>query len=330
MMTKFWAAVGFILMIWPSTAWCQMTIELPANREVSDATVRIGDVGIVSGGDILGRRRVEQLDLTQIHADQSQAMVSRQQIELRLLLEGWEASDFEIRGASSVRVKLVTPRTPDVRVLDALRPEIASRLKVLPQDVELRLARPISSNALPYLQDSNLGLEVRLPLNVRPGLMSPRIAIMEGQRLVRTLSVAVEIQVYQDVAVAARNLNSRVPLRADDLKLERRLISQAEPIATLASFVGKQLRMVKKEDEIIRVRDLTRAVRTRAELVIRPRDVVEIVAKGRALEARVTGGIALQSGAVGDSIRVKNPSSGRKGTVVVGRVVSPGQVEIRL
>ena len=54
---------------------------------------------------------------------------------------------------------------------------------------------------------------------------------------------------------------------------------------------------------------------------VRARDQVRVVAARGALTVALSGGVALESGRVGDSIRVRNPSSGQILTARSGRVI---------
>ena len=122
-------------------------------------------------------------------------------------------------------------------------------------------------------------------------------------------------------------IESGATITEADVSRERRAIGGQFTKHVSTAAVGRTTRKAIPAGAILSDLDLRRTVLSRKEFVIRNRDTVEIVVRRNAVQVRFTGGLALQRGAVGDAIRVKNPNSGK---IFTARVVDSGTVEIRL
>lgn len=121
------------------------------------------------------------------------------------------------------------------------------------------------------------------------------------------LYVPVTLAALGRIVVAAHDLSADVPLTRSDLKLERPAAGQGDSgqIAHgLKSVVGKTLTAPVSAGTPIRLSSLTQAVRVHAGQNV----TVHVYAGGVSIR---TMAIALQQGRVGQSILVKNPSSGK-------------------
>jgi len=300
-------------------------VELLGRLDVSAGVIKVADIARVSGGDLITRRKIAKLDMADFDAVDSLKRLTRRQVQLRILLAGFPKRSFRIEGAETVVLQVTKAASPETRVLDLLKPEIAGRLGVSPEDIAIRLTKPIPANADPYFA-SSYTLEHALPDNLMVGSFTTRIRIRDQERLVRTISTSIEVQVYQNVFVAQRHLEPGTALAETDVIQERRLVTDRGTYATKTIF-GKQLKRRIAKGAIVTTLDLNKPKKQKAEIIIKSRDIVEIVARGSGLQARISGAIAMQRGAIGDNIRVKNPSSGR---ILNAKVISSGVVEIRL
>lgn len=318
----------FLLCVFSSTCLAAkdtVLVELLGRLEVLSGVAKVADIARVSGGDLVTRRKIAKLDMAEFDSVDSLKRLTRRQVELRILLAGFPKDSFRLEGAKTVLLQVSNVSSPESRVLDFLKPEIASRLGVPPGDINLRLAKPIPQNTDQYFRPSYT-LEHALPDNVKVGSLNTRIRIRDQDRLIRNVSISLDVQLYRDVFVSQRDLEPGTVLSEVDVVQERRLVSDREIYAS-QSVVGKRLRRRIAKGAIVATLDLDRPATVKREFVIQSRDIIEIVARGSGLQARISGAMALQRGSMGDSIRVKNPSSGR---ILNAKVVSSGVVEIRL
>jgi len=137
-----------------------------------------------------------------------------------------------------------------------------------------------------------------------------------------TLYVQATVSRFEAVVTAARTLPRGTRLAADDLRFRERNLSDL-----ISGYFT--------EKEAITGQIVTRTIRAGAPLspnlleapsVVRRGERVAILAREGGLEVRMSGR-ALEDGAKGELIRVKNRSSGREVEAVV---VEPGVVQVRM
>jgi hypothetical protein len=248
--------------------------------------VRLNDIAEISGGTQQERELVSQLDIADAPASGVDEVVTRSQVEFRLVLGGVR-ENVHVTGAEQTKLTSRPAASLDDLLLASIRLRLAERLHVEESTIELELMEPLPEHL--RLRSAGDDIEFRpvLPAIPRPGPMRLKTAVYVDGRLRHLLSVHVEFAMSGD-----DDKTAQVPKR--------------EPPMQPAAAAAK-----KKEEPI----------------VIRPRDVVRLSVRGQGLTVSIPAAEALQSGRVGDSIRVRNPRSGR---IVAGRVVSAGEVEIEL
>ena len=137
-----------------------------------------------------------------------------------------------------------------------------------------------------------------------------------------SLMVQARIQQYVDVVVAARSLGRNLKLTQDDIKLARTDISRINGgyYGTLAETRGMVLKRSVKAGTVLST------VMLKPAILIKRGEKVIIRAQTGSIEVRMEGQ-ALQEGARGEVIEVKNLSSSQ---VIEAEVVSPGVVRVRM
>lgn len=135
-----------------------------------------------------------------------------------------------------------------------------------------------------------------------------------------TLYLPVRVRARVPVLVALRALPRGTELAAGDLAVEQREMSGLTDayMDRVEDAVGMVLRRDLRRGDPLHPRDL------RPARLVRRGERVILVSRGRSIQVRMRGK-ALEDGARGDHVRVRNLSSDR---VVEGRVVAPGTVEV--
>jgi flagella basal body P-ring formation protein FlgA len=323
-----WAIASMLIIVLPHAAIGQDVVHVSVKGVVQSSMgiLRLADIAHISGGDLIMRRKIAELDILELDDAQASRTLSKQQIEVRILLAGIAARQFHVSGPETVIVRPDAGGSAEQRVLDFLRPGIARGLGVDEDDLQLSLARPLPANA-DQLFSENSRLEHFLRPTLRSGQLNVKLAAYEGDRLVRTTSVSVAAEVAHHVFVANRDLESGTVISVDDVVKKRRMLSGQDARYVATDVVGKSTRKRIATGDEVTLHDLTSPRPAKREIVIRSRDVVELIARMKSLQVKVNGAVALQQGAVGDVIRVKNPSSGK---VLTAEVIDAGTVEIRL
>lgn len=120
------------------------------------------------------------------------------------------------------------------------------------------------------------------------------------------------------VAVAAAPLKANAPLNPADVVLERRDITNIpDPLGTPEAVIGQSSRRSLRTGEVLRAGQLV------APIAVKRGDGVTMVARQDGIEVSMTGE-ALDAGARGAVVRIKNSGSGQ---IVRMRVVGAGAVQ---
>ena len=143
-----------------------------------------------------------------------------------------------------------------------------------------------------------------------------RFTVSCGDRWRHTVVVRADVSAVVVVAVA--DVAARQPLEASDLALERRSISATpDALGDIEAAVGLASRRAVRRGDIVRHELL------RTPTLVRRGDAVQIVAQREQVTVSMAGE-ALESGARGDVVRVRNA---RTGKVIRARVTDAGAVE---
>lgn len=171
------------------------------------------------------------------------------------------------------------------------------------------------------LRQCEVPLEAYLPNHAKP-LGNITIGVRcEGVKP-WSLLIPTSIKQYLEVVIAARPLGRKTVLRSGDVALSRTDISRLNSgyYASLEEVYGMVLKRSVKGGTVMTGSLLVPAI------LIKRNEKVIIRAETSSIQVKMEG-VALESGAKGDVIEVKNLSSKQ---VVEAVVVSPGVVQVRM
>jgi flagella basal body P-ring formation protein FlgA len=184
-----------------------------------------------------------------------------------------------------------------------------------PENVEVRML-PFQAISLPTGQVSYR--IVNSTRGVTPGLHSFLVAADVGGKEAAKIWIKAEIKIFDEVVVSSYPLAHHEPLRAKDVRLERRDISSlsARPFTRIEDVAGQQAARAIEVNEILTQKSVDRPT------VMRRGSPIVLVYETGALRVE-TPGIAEEGGKLGELIQVKNPTSGKllRGVVIDGRTV---------
>lgn len=185
---------------------------------------------------------------------------------------------------------------------------------------EVRIRRITIADAL-KLPDGIVDYEVLAPQQWEGwGNVAITIIARQKERVVRNISVKIEVDAQVDMVVALRQLERGVTIADTDLLLQRREITQNSHLAArkLEDVVGKKARSTLKANQPVRMDQIEKVP------LIKSGQMVTIIAESGALKISVTGK-ARSSGAEGDIIRVQNISSLKE---IPARVIDASTVQV--
>ncbi|WP_205342454.1 flagellar basal body P-ring formation chaperone FlgA [Denitrificimonas caeni] len=137
-----------------------------------------------------------------------------------------------------------------------------------------------------------------------------------------TIFVPGHVNLYREVAIALRSLPRNSVVQAADVQLSERDVSSLRQgyILNLENVIGQKTTRPMQPNQVVSANYL------KAAAAINKGDEVVISAQGSSMFVRMPG-TALEEGAIGQQIRVRNTRSKR---IVHARVTAPGQVEVAM
>jgi len=304
-----------------------LQVELLPAAQVSDRMVHVTDVARISGGSAVQRDRIGSLDLAEITDEQSQVEITRGLVVARLLLGGESPASFEVIGESETLVSRQLTQGAGPRAVEAARKAIAQQLSLATADVVVQLSQPLTAEISRLIDETETAQLTARTSNPPGGRTRVDLWLSDGKGGQTVRPIAVDVRFRQLAPVAARKLSARQKLAAEDITLEIRELPQRGATLTLEQLAGRTLRNPVAAGEIIAERDLVVVVDEKSPILIKSRDLVHVTAKKRNLTLSLPAAEAMQSGRLGESIKLRNPTSTR---IITGRVTGPGEVEVPL
>ncbi len=201
------------------------------------------------------------------------------------------------------------------KVEAVLRQYVLQNAPWRPEDVEVRVI-PFQAIALP-----GGPVNYRIASSARgvtPGLHSFLVAADVAGKEAAKIWIKTEIKVFEQVVVSSYPLAHHEPVRAKDVRLERRDISllSARPFTRIEEVAGQQAARAIEVNEILTQKSIDQPT------VVRRGSPVTLVYETGSLRVEAPG-LAEEGGKLGEFIQVKNPSSGKllRGVVLDGRTI---------
>jgi flagella basal body P-ring formation protein FlgA len=300
-----------------------VTLRLRPNSEVTSELITLGDIAEVVCSDPQLRRSLEQLDLAELKGDEPLA-VERKQIELRLQLAGHDVQYLTFTGSKGTTVRkhsLNNNVLPDL--VKTVRDQIAVRFRLSPEDLDVTLLTPWQE---PLTTGQQLRYEALLPDAVPLGRRNVWIRTLDGDRLLNTRQVVVEVRRRQQVLVATRDLPIGTKVTVDDVATEEQWSTTPYSLMTLDEVLARTVSRPLRQGDVLTPPMLS-VVHTVKQQIVKPREAVTVVARRGQLNVTMQAAEAVEGGAVGDRVLVRNPESKR---LMTGVIIGPGQVAIDL
>ncbi len=218
----------------------------------------------------------------------------------------------------SVMAIAATPSQSHESILEAARQHVLEQSDRYPSPPEVQTGR-LDSRL--HLAACDIPLETFSPPSNR---QSAKMTV--GVRCTGTtnwtLYVPVTVIVKADVVTAAKELRRGQILTAQDLILEQRDIASLHHgyLVNLKEAIGKQVKYNIRRGQVIT------PAKVASQKAVKRNSRVTIVAQNPAIQVRMKG-TALENGAIGDRIRVRNNSSKRE---LEAEVLGNGIVQVTL
>lgn len=336
-----------------------LMIRLRPVVETTQRTVRLSDVAELSiSGQVVVPQQIQDVDLAVIGTGDLLVLIDKSVIDVRLRLLGLRQTDYDLRGPDQIVVRLDQDGTKQPRdtrfgllsdsntlplitlatysdtmsdgaIEHAVQESLARQFNLPATDVKAQLLRTFVDDRM---------LEQKLPGSTRIAVVSPAdfpfgrssltVQFWEGDRLTSSRSASFDVRRRQSVLVARKTLSRASVISESDVVQETRFVDARHDELQLADVSGQSPYRTIRPGEILTLADFPIRQNQQAnEQLIRARDAVRIVGQRKNLQFVVPAAEALQSGRMGQLIRVRNLHSNK---TIVGRVTGRGEVEVPL
>ncbi len=292
------------------------TVVMRADARIAGPSVELGEIAEIRGVDAALLQRLTELPIGPSPAAGHVRGVRREDIAAALRSA---AIDIDVFGAPLCRART------EVEVLGAREIEESARRAVgtlfAGRDVEVELDRPITDVAIPVPERRR---ELKVDLGRReaqPGSWNVPVDVYVDAVRVQTTWVVLDVTLYEEMPIAARDLRRGEAIDASCWKFERKRIEAAGPRPAAASaLLGATS-----------TRDMTAGtpiteVDVRREPLVRPGDFVELEVVRGPIRAR-SRAVARTQGALGDRVEIQCGDGRRR---LVGIVIQRGLVRVEL
>ena len=293
---------------------------------VNQQKVTLKDVLAI--GDHKLDRNLLELDLYEFGESEATVTLSKEFINLRVALSS-SAKQTVLAGSDQITVTY----RPSVALTDQLieleaAKVVANTMRVGTNDVRVRLLTPVMSQWIGSTKpQTSFAFDFVFQNQPQLGRQTALLRVLDGGRIIGTKRIQIEAATRQPVITLRKSIRRGEILSNQNLEVTSEFRTMA-PELNLNDAVGLTVRRNMTRGSILRPQDLEKTQRQTVQPnVIQTRDAVRLVARKNGLKVVVPQAQAMQSGRIGQIIRVKNLESNR---IVTGRVVNADEVAIDL
>ncbi|TWT43018.1 flagellar basal body P-ring biosynthesis protein FlgA [Thalassoglobus neptunius] len=303
-----------------------LCLRLLPDVKVLQPVVRLVDV--VDTAPELLPEELRHIDLCQVEQSGSTITLDRRLIDLRLALCSVDRG-IVLVGATECQVQRIeSAELTEASLEQSARLEVARISGCSPDDVQVKVIQPVFRGRRP---------EVPSETPLRFDFEFPRHQIW-GRRLVQVRALCDEDLIWSDrvpmvISRQRRVLTARMDIPRDEIvspeMFEMKSLFDFGGLQspTFEQVIGKRTVKMVEAGTVVTVDDLVDVQPVNRDVVIHVRDAVRLVAETRGLRFVVPRAQAMQTGRVGQLIRVKNLESNR---IVTARVVGAGEAVVDL
>jgi flagella basal body P-ring formation protein FlgA len=299
-------------------------VTVRAAAEVPARDVTIADVATLHGGTPELREWIGRLDLSDPPRAGQSIRITAPQMAFRIRLAGLDDRLFTVEGSRDVRVSPANCELSDHDLFAVAEKFVRERLPWEQEDITVQLVQS-PAKIIVAAARSEVRLEPNLRLQRIPsGRVRIDVSIWANGRKQQEIPVVVHVTVYQRVAIAKRRIDRGQLLTDDNIHFDRRSVEGASDFVTAKDApIGQRAKRSIAASLIVASTDIEPADNEK-QVIVKQGDVVKLIARAGGMRLATTGE-ALQEGAAGKMIRVRNVDSK---LVVTGRVVDRSTVEV--
>lgn len=325
---------GMVLMLalsllLPSVTSAGETVRITlAQAEVSTTSdvVKIGDVVEIEGSTARVTSNVASLDLDQFAGTDSTVIVTQEQIRIRLVLAGIDATNMTLSGVDQVRVKRIEVVDVSSALEATLTDRLATRYHIEPSDLVVRLDAKSVNFKNQVVVPSTLQIIQTLPADLPLGQKNIAVQLTDSDQQKFETRLNARIAVVRNLVIARRPIRKGEVMSAENVESVRRPIdSRRVRFASFEQVVGKQSRVNVNQYDLIKS-TVVRDVATRSETIVKKNALMNVIVRRGPLEVVLKGARAIDAGNPGDQIALLNPHTREQ---IVARIIDGSTAEVR-
>ena len=268
------------------------------------------------------------LDLHEFDGQSSVEQISSQFIRLRVALAR-KLTDVKIGGVESVTIKF----EPSVELTDdtieqQAAESLAIRVRKDSSDVQVHLLLPVMSLwRAPDTPRDYFRFDFLWPDQLTWGRQVMLLRVFDGELLLFTRQIQVETARKCDVIQLLRDAPRGMTISEDMITMKSVFSAEVDPELSVEDALDRSLVRPLSRGSRLSPSDLKTQSPMALTPVIQALSAVRVVARKNGLQIVIPRAQALQAGAEGQLIRVKNLQSNR---IITGRVVNASEVAVDL
>lgn len=311
----------FLATMFPPTCTADSTtIELKPEVQISNAFIRLSDVADFGDTAVETRQTLENILLGRAPDLGGSTNIVIEQIRTELRKAGMDPTRVKFKGPQTVKVTRVGAAVPS-KLAFILATEIekflVNKYKLYDTELVVEIKR-VFFGIDPPAGDDIVVLDIKCETSEPLGTVLFDVTIQDSESRQYTGIATASVRAYRNVLVAKAAFPANYQLRESDVEFRRTELTRLTKRAELTDVVGARLRKPLGKGEELLLTNLKQPP------AVFSRDVVTITSNTNGVELRFRG-IALEDGAVDDTIRVQNDVTG---DIIRARVLKPGLVSV--
>ncbi len=279
-----------------------VTIRLRATATVDNDSVCLGDVSDIEAGNLPAGPELSRLKIADAPVAGQSRWIHVDEIKLRLKQAGLDAEQVRIAAAGPVKVLRRFVTLSPEKINAAVKAFALSHAPWKPD--QLKVGRLTYGQAL-TLPPGKVQLRVSAPKHTDwLGPIPFNVVVMVDGQTVGKVTAPATLEVWSDVAVAAKPLGRYQPINADDILIRKmnlarvpsNVITSADQVLGLRTNRSIAANSVLRDDQV------------ESPPLVKRGDVVQVIAESQVLKITAKG-LAKESGAKGERIKVMNLGS---------------------
>jgi flagella basal body P-ring formation protein FlgA len=298
-------------------------IELKASPKLTTVSPCLGDIATVKCTDPQTRASLEALPMPHVPQGTDSVTFSQRQISSRLLFAGYSTKEYTLKGPPSLTAKYVEVKAvTDADIEKAALKAVSELMNLESGDLRVSLRSPVVQGLGESLkQMTEPRVEVQ-PQRNGLGLVPMQVQIWDGGDLKKTVPVTCEVRRRYHVAKAVVSLTRDQPVTVQQVSFETQYLDKPVDQLTSDQLVGRSVRFGVPAGSVIQMKDIKTSV-TGGQIIIKKGTFVSATVRAGRLRVSLRDAEALQDGAMGESIRLRNRQTGE---TIVGEVIGHGRV----